>query len=152
MWKNCTYRVYYELHMGFWLQERLVPLNPTFKSQLYLDKSFMVFHLYHGSSSVAESRLTLLWPHGLAHQAPLSTVFSRQEYWSGHSIFQGIFPDWPRDQTCVSCISFWESIIMSRCPLFSVKESVLLRFGGIILRGWIRFFKYKIEWLHCSGN
>jgi len=24
-----------------------------------------------------------LWPHGLAHQAPLSMGFSRQEYWSG---------------------------------------------------------------------
>ena len=29
-----------------------------------------------------QSRPTL-WPHGLAHQAPLSLGFSRQEYWSG---------------------------------------------------------------------
>ena len=32
--------------------------------------------------SVAQSCLTLQ-PHGLAHHAPLSMEFSRQEYWSG---------------------------------------------------------------------
>ena len=32
---------------------------------------------------VAESCPTLLWPHGLAHQAPWSMGFPRQEYWSG---------------------------------------------------------------------
>ena len=32
---------------------------------------------------VAQSRLTLCDPHGLAHQAPLSMGFSTQEYWSG---------------------------------------------------------------------
>ena len=28
----------------------------------------------------------------IAHQAPLCMEFSRQEYWSGHSFLQGIFP------------------------------------------------------------
>ena len=35
-----------------------------------------------------------LWPHGLAHQAPLSMEFSRQEYWSGLPFpFPGDLPD-----------------------------------------------------------
>ena len=35
--------------------------------------------------------LVTLWT--VAHQAPLSMVFSRQEYWSGlHALLQGIFP------------------------------------------------------------
>ena len=32
---------------------------------------------------VAQSYPTLLWPHGLAHQAPVSMGFPRQEYWNG---------------------------------------------------------------------
>ena len=40
---------------------------------------------------VAQSSLTLWNPvECVAHQAPLSTEFSRQEYWS-HSLLQGIF-------------------------------------------------------------
>ena len=36
---------------------------------------------------------SLLTPWTLAHQAPLSIEFSRQEYWSGlNSLLQGIFP------------------------------------------------------------
>ena len=31
-------------------------------------------------------------PWTVAHQAPLSMGFSRQEYWSGYSLLQGIFP------------------------------------------------------------
>ena len=31
-------------------------------------------------------------PWTVAHQAPLCMEFSRQEYWSGHSFLQGIFP------------------------------------------------------------
>ena len=45
----------------------------------------------------------------VAHQAPLSVGFYRQEYWSGyHSLLQGIF--WPRSWTwgsCVSCTGKW---------------------------------------------
>ena len=37
--------------------------------------------------------LTLFDPWTVAHQAPLSMEFSRQEYWSGcHSLLQGISP------------------------------------------------------------
>ena len=55
----------------------------------------VVYHLYHqGSPSsltrpdddddlVANSCLTLAIPWTVAHQAPLSMGFSRQEYWSG---------------------------------------------------------------------
>ena len=33
--------------------------------------------------SLKNKKPRLLWPHGLAHQAPLSVEFSRQAYWSG---------------------------------------------------------------------
>ena len=36
-----------------------------------------------GGGLVAKSRLTLATPGTVAHQAPLSMGFSRQEYWSG---------------------------------------------------------------------
>ena len=42
----------------------------------------------------------------VAHQAPLSMGFPRQEYWSVLPLLlQGIFPN--RNQTCVSCIGRW---------------------------------------------
>ena len=49
-----------------------------------------------------------------AHQAPLSREFSRQEYWSCHFLFQGIFPGsepaslgifQPKDQIHISYVS-----------------------------------------------
>ena len=44
---------------------------------------------------------TLATPWTVAHQALLSMGFPRQEYWSGLP-----FSSWPRDWTCVSCISY----------------------------------------------
>ena len=42
---------------------------------------------------VAQSCQTLAIPSTVAHQAPQSMGFSRQEYWSGlHFLLQGIFP------------------------------------------------------------
>ena len=42
---------------------------------------------------VAQLCLILCDPQAIAHQAPLSTGFSRQENWSGyHFLLQGIFP------------------------------------------------------------
>ena len=42
---------------------------------------------------VTQFCLTFATPWGVAHQAPLSTGFLQQEYWSGrHFLLQGIFP------------------------------------------------------------
>ena len=47
---------------------------------------WLVLGLASSSSSVvAKSCLTLATPHTVARQAPRSTGFSRQEYWSGLS-------------------------------------------------------------------
>ena len=47
---------------------------------------------------------TLVTPRTIAHQAPLSMGFSRQEHWiGGHFLLQGIFTT--RDWTLVSCIA-----------------------------------------------
>ena len=51
-------------------------------------------------SEVWVARLCLtLWAWTVACQAPLSMGSSRQEYWSGHALLQGIFP------TLLSCIA-----------------------------------------------
>ena len=62
-------------------------------------------HLSHMCGGlVTESRLTLVTPWTVAHQAPLSVGFSSQEYWSGLPFpSPGDLPD-PRDQTQVSHI------------------------------------------------
>ena len=52
---------------------------------------------------VAQSCLSVLWPHGLSPQAPLFMEFPRQEYWSElPSLPWGT--SWLRDWTSVSCI------------------------------------------------
>ena len=61
--------------------------------------------------SYLESTILLLLlfatPRTVAHQAPLSVRFSRQEYWSGLPFFfsRGSFQ--PRDQTRIPCIGRW---------------------------------------------
>ena len=47
----------------------------------------------YGGGLVTKSCLTLVTPWTVARQAPLSTGFSRQQYWSGfHFLLQGLFP------------------------------------------------------------
>ena len=56
-----------------------------------------------------------LTPWTVAHQAPLSMRFSREEYWS-ELTFPSSEDLRPRDQTCVSCISCvgrWDSLPLS---------------------------------------
>ena len=50
--------------------------------------------LAYGDGLVAKSCLTLVTPWTVAHQAPLSVGFFRQEYWSGLPFpFPGDLPD-----------------------------------------------------------
>ena len=44
-------------------------------------------------------------PWTVAHQAPLSTGFPTQEYWSGLPFSPPQESSWPRDQTHISCVS-----------------------------------------------
>ena len=50
-------------------------INVSLQSALYIE----IHGAFHSRSVVSDS----LRPRGLAHQAPLSMGFSRQEYWSG---------------------------------------------------------------------
>ena len=51
-------------------------------------------------------------PGAVAHQAPLSMGFSRQEYWSEWvAISSCRGSSWPRDQTHISCGSFGRQIL-----------------------------------------
>ena len=56
------------------------------------------------SLSVVSDSLQLNGLH-VAHQAPLSMKFSRQEYWSWVAIPLSRGSSWPRGQTQVSCIA-----------------------------------------------
>ena len=52
--------------------------------------------------------MTLVTPWTVAHQAPLSMGFQRQEYCSGFDISFSRRSSWPRDQTCIIfCIDMW---------------------------------------------
>ena len=53
--------------------------DPTEGMVCIFQKLLHTWGCVHGCSVVPNS----LQPHGLAHQAPLSMEFSRQEYWSG---------------------------------------------------------------------
>ena len=46
-------------------------------------------------------------PWTIAHQAPLSMGFSRQEYWSGFAISSSRGSSWPRDRSYVFYIGRW---------------------------------------------
>ena len=66
-----------------------------------------------GGGLVTKSCLTLATPWTVAHQAPLSTEFSKQEYWSGLPFqFPRDFPDLgiePRSLHCrqiLYCLSY----------------------------------------------
>ena len=54
---------------------------------------------------VAKLCLTLATPWTVAHQAPLSMGFPRQEYWSGLPFPPPGGSSWPRDWTCVSYVA-----------------------------------------------
>ena len=63
-------------------------------------------------------------PRTVARQAPLSMRFSRQEYWSGHALLQGIFPT--RDRTRVSCVSCTTGGFTNRWSPFIPKTSLAI--------------------------
>ena len=58
-----------------------------------------------GACSVAKLCPTLCNPMDLAHEAPLSMEFSRQEYWSGLPFPTPRGSSWPRVWTHVSCVA-----------------------------------------------
>ena len=49
--------------------------------------------------------LNSVTPQTATCQAPLSMGFSRQEYWGGLLFPYFSESSWPRDQTCISCVS-----------------------------------------------
>ena len=61
-------------------------------SSAHFLKSFWVVWAVYIGGLVTRSCPTLVTPWTVACQAPLSMGFSRQEYWSGHFLLQGIFP------------------------------------------------------------
>ena len=94
-------------------------------------------------------------PWTVAHQAPLSMEFSRQEYWSGLPFPSSRGSFWPRDQACVSYVSsIGRWALYHQCYLGSPGkglpanvapgESLLLRqFPSLCLQVYIKIRKGK---------
>ena len=61
----------------------------------------------HGGLEHAQSSLTFATPWTVANQAPLSTGFPKQEYWSGLPLPSPGEYSWLREWTHVSCIGRW---------------------------------------------
>ena len=90
--------------------------------------------LYH--PSVCAQLLSHVWlfetPTTVAHQAPLSMEFSRQEYWSGLPFpSSGALPSCPRDQACICCISCIDRWILYHCTTWEALwiHNVMLAMG-----------------------
>ena len=72
---------------------------------------------------VSQLCVTLWTPWTVAHWAPLSVEFSRQEYWKWVAISFSSGSSWPRDQTLVPCIAgrfftIWATKTpLKKCPL-----------------------------------
>ena len=67
------------------------------------------------------SCLTLCDPMDYSCQAPLSLGFSRQEYWSGYALLQGIFPT-QRLNPQLSCLLHWSVGSLPLAPPGKPKE------------------------------
>ena len=66
--------------------------------------SFIIKNYGGGVGLVSKSCPALTFPGTAAHQAPLSVVFSRQEYWSGLSfLLKWIFPTQGRNLGLLHC-------------------------------------------------
>ena len=94
-----------------------------------------------GGGSVTKSRPTLVtWT--VAHQAPLSMGFPRQEYWSGLPFPFSRGASRPRDQTRVSCIagrffyqlSYYENSPQTNQQPFSAKTQKRTIYHNLFIR------------------
>ena len=95
-----------------------------------------------------------LWPPGtVAHQAPLSMGFSRQEYWSGLPWPPpGDLPN-PREWTQVSPIAGgFFTIWATREVLDAIRELLLVLLPTIMVLEWYGTFSwvFRDEWLEMS--
>ena len=71
---------------------------------------------------------TLVTPWTVAHQAPLSMGFPRQEYWNiSFSRGSSSLRDW----TCVSCIGKWSSALQTNLPTEPLGRLCLYSFSEI---------------------
>ena len=82
----------------------LAPLIPASHASPHLLTAGSLSNVYV-LCSVAQSCPTLATPQTVAHQAPLSMGFSRQENWSGLLLLSPGDLSLPRNRTQVSCIA-----------------------------------------------
>ena len=89
-------------------------------------------------------------PWTVAHQAPLSMEFSRQEYWSGLPFPSSRGSFWPRDQACVSYVSSigrWEALEKGSLQMWLLENhSYWSSFPHLCLQVYIKIRKGKAKW------
>ena len=112
-----------------------------------------VFHLcplhsfHHLACSVTQSCLTLC--------NPMDCIgFSRQEYWAELPFPPPGESSWPRDQTCLSCVSYIGRLIVYRCATW--EAFMIIR--RLLFRTWVKhcftlilnlpFVYVSKTWLH----
>ena len=89
-----------------------------------------------------------LWT--VAHQAPLSMGFSRQEYWSGLSLFSPGGSSWPVDQTCISCVSYIVRWVLYHCALgklLSTEDTNVRKVIVVFFFFWMKTIFKNLFWI-----
>ena len=95
------------------------PYHPLLESKYYKPSAWDMFHKYLLNERIDESSILSCarffatpWTI-VAHQAPLSMEFSRQERWRGSF--------WLRDRTSISCTGTW---ILYHCVTWEASQSM----------------------------
>ena len=95
--------------------------------------------LYYILLPCAQSGPTLRDPVIVAHEAPLSMEFSRQEYWSGLPVpIPGDHP-YPEIEPALLCLLHWQADF-HHCATW---EAHIISWSG----GWVKWWIVKRNWL-----
>ena len=100
---------------------------------------FLICYM-HAQLLIASDSAT---PQTVAHQAPLSVGFPRQEYWSGLPFYPPRASSWFRDQTHVSCTSCIGKQILNHCITWEALPNLLYLNENSYLEGRLLQFPCK---------
>ena len=78
--KNDHQRLRFVIRIGYTIKTSLLELRENLYTVLHVEKGAAVIWVHACSGALAMSTFSWLWP--VAHQAPLSMGYSRQEHWS----------------------------------------------------------------------
>ena len=95
-------------------------------------------------------------PWTVAHQAPLSVGFCRQEYWSCHALLQGIFLTQGSDLHRLHLLNWQVGSLPLVLPGKPIESLPSINLFNLIIFLFInqqtKFMKCLLAWNHCKGN